>query len=88
MGVPSSSSIKAPPAYSGPFYGISCNRADFVDHGVQTRHSRAGKYDMVSIPFEGASTYKSDFDQKARIANAPRVKPVDISSHAVDNYTT
>lgn len=80
--------MKAPPAYSGPFYGLSSNRADFVDHGVQPRSTRSGKYGMISIPFEGASTYASDFDKKARIPNATRAKPIEISSYAVDNYTS
>ncbi|GAX82400.1 hypothetical protein CEUSTIGMA_g9828.t1 [Chlamydomonas eustigma] len=75
-------------SYSGPFFGATSNKADYVDWMTAPLTARAPTYDLLHIPFEGNSTYRADFEKKNPLPRDLREKPPILQSSPMVNYTT
>jgi len=87
-GLPSVPLKKLSESYSGPFFGVTSNQADYIDWKTAPLTARAPTYDLLHIPFEGNSTYRADFYKKKPLPNDPREKPPILQSSPMINYTT
>lgn len=80
--------MSPPPPPNRCFTHMSGMQADYVDHGDHRRGPIKPKERVFTCPFDGQSTYASDFDKKAQQAPHARARNGLLQSHNLANHTT